>query len=114
MAFKITSTSAASLESPESLAYDLRGRKIPGPLGHQTDVMRDYTANAADAAKTSDVALQLPTGSGKTYVGLLLGEWRRRKFAERVVYLCPTNQLVNQVVEQANGLYGLKVIGFTG
>ncbi len=61
-----------------------------------------------------DVALQLPTGSGKTLVGLLIAEWRRRKFEESVVYLCPTNQLVNQTVEQAKVKYGIDVNGFTG
>jgi hypothetical protein len=40
----------------------------------------------------------LPTGSGKTLVGLLIGEWLRRKNKERVVFLCPTRQLVNQVI----------------
>ena len=73
--------------------------------------MRAYIA---EAINVNDVALQLPTGSGKTLVGLLIAEWRRRKFKERVLYLCPTRQLVNQVVEQANEQYGLTVIGFTG
>ncbi len=59
---------------------------------------------------TPDVALQLPTGSGKTLVGLLIGEWRRRRFQEKVVYLCPTNQ----VVEQATKKYGIKALAFTG
>src|SRR5262249_33786525 len=52
--------------------------------------------------------------SGKTLVGLLLAEWRRRKFRERVVYLCPTRQLVNQVVDEASSKYGLSVEAFTG
>jgi len=73
--------------------------------------MRRYVAEAKDL---KDVALQLPTGSGKTLVGLLIAEWRRRKFNEKVVYLCPTRQLVNQVVEQGNKRYGLSVTGFTG
>ena len=60
------------------------------------------------------MALQLPTGSGKTLVGLLLAEWRRRKFGERVVYLCPTRQLVNQVAEEASSKYGLTIERFTG
>ena len=90
---------------------DLRSRKIPGLLAHQADVLREYTETALEE---SDVAFELPTGSGKTLVGILLGEWRRRKFRERVVYLCPTNQLVNQVVEQATSKYGVKVNGFTG
>jgi superfamily II DNA or RNA helicase len=46
-------------------------------------VLRTYIAEAATA---SDVALQLPTGSGKTLVGLLLAEWRRRKNHERTEY----------------------------
>ncbi len=30
------------------------------------------------------------------------------------MFLCPTNQLVNQVVEQSNLKYGLKAIAFCG
>jgi replicative superfamily II helicase len=73
--------------------------------------MREY---AQSGAKEPDVALQLPTGSGKTLVGLMIGEWLRRKNGERIVYLCPTRQLVNQVVDQATGSYGLTLNGFTG
>ncbi len=47
-------------------------------------------------------------------MGLLLAEWRRRKFRERVVYLCPTRQLVNQVVTEASAKYGLGVESFIG
>ncbi len=73
--------------------------------------MKNYAVHGVNAA---DIALQLPTGSGKTLVGLMIAEWRRRKNQERVVYLCPTKQLVNQVVEQADEKYGLTVVGFTG
>ncbi len=71
-------------------------------------------AYADDYSDKLDVAMQLPTGSGKTLVGLLIGEWRRRKFRERVVYLCPTKQLVHQVVEQAEEEYGIDAVAFTG
>src|SRR5260221_1898991 len=74
-------------------------------------MMQKYVA---DAQSSSDVALQLPTGSGKTLVVLLIGEWLRRKNQERVVFLCPTRQLVNQVVQQAEQQYGLNVYGFVG
>ena len=111
MAFKKLNKGSASLETPESLLHDLRTKKIKGPLAHQADMWRSYTN---DALKAKDVALQLPTGSGKTLVGLIIAEWRRRKFQEKVVYLCPTNQLVNQVVEQARDKYGLTVGNFTG
>ena len=111
MAFKKMNKGSASLDSPESLLHDLRTKKIKGPLAHQADMWRSYTDKAIN---TKDVALQLPTGSGKTLVGLIIAEWRRRKYNEKVVYLCPTNQLVNQVVEQAKEKYGLSVDGFTG
>lgn len=111
MAFKKTQQPGSVPDSPEKILLDLPRRKIPGVLLHQGEVMQSYRSKAVDA---TDVALQLPTGSGKTLVGLLIGEWRRRKFGEKVVYLCPTRQLVNQVVEQAADQYGLAVNGFTG
>lgn len=111
MAFnKITPKSEAP-SSPDLLFRELSRRKIPDVLPHQQSIMRRYAEEVVDA---SDVALQLPTGSGKTLVGLLIAEWLRRKNQERVVYLCPTKQLVNQVVEQAESKYGLAVVGFTG
>lgn len=53
-------------------------------------------------------------GTGKTLVGLLIGEFRRRKHNEKVIYLCPNNQLVNQTVEYSRNHYGIKAVGFTG
>ena len=111
MPFKIPKTPAVSTESPEALFRDLRTRKVAGLLAHQADILREYSQTAV---LEPDVAFELPTGSGKTLVGLLLGEWRRRHFGERCVYLCPTNQLVHQVVDQATGNYGIQVVAFTG
>lgn len=111
MAFKDIQPTTTVPDSPDKLFLDLPRRKIGGVLPHQQEIMRIY---ATEALNNPDVALQLPTGSGKTLVGLLIAEWRRRKFNERVVYLAPTKQLVNQVVEQAEEKYGLTVHGFTG
>ncbi|MCW5320131.1 DEAD/DEAH box helicase [Verminephrobacter aporrectodeae subsp. tuberculatae] len=111
MAFKKPTTHTAVPESPDRLFRDLPRRKHASLFDHQGQVLRNYLAHAQHAP---DVALQLPTGSGKTLVGLLLAEWRRRKFRERVVYLCPTRQLVNQVAEDASSKYGLTVEPFTG
>jgi Rad3-related DNA helicase len=111
MAFKKTPPTATTPDSPDKLFNDLPRRKYSGLLDHQGQMLRAYARDGVDLA---DVALQLPTGSGKTLVGLLVAEWRRRKFRERVVYLCPTRQLVNQVVEEARTKYGLDVDGFTG
>ena len=112
MAFKIGGGSSVSLESPESMFRDFSGRTIQGVLTHQGRVLNEYQAGALDK---SDVAIKLPTGSGKTLVGLLIAEWRRRCKAERVVYVCPTRQLVHQVVEEAGYKYGMRndVLAFT-
>jgi hypothetical protein len=111
MAFKLTRHSQISTETPEALYRDYRNRKIQGLLAHQADIIREYHKQAVDEP---DVALQLSTGSGKTLVGLLIGEWRRHHFQEKVVYLCPTRQLVNQVVEKSVDEYGIKANAFIG
>jgi hypothetical protein len=111
MAFKLPKQNAPFPDDPESLFRDLRKRAVPGLLSHQADLLRSYMAVHSQHA---DIALQLPTGSGKTLVGLLIAEWRRRKYDERVVYLCPTRQLVNQVAEQAVQKYGIDLHAFTG
>jgi replicative superfamily II helicase len=96
LAFKNAPPPEAAPDSPEKILLELPRRKIPSVLLHQGQMMQKYVA---DAQSSPDVALQLPTGSGKTLVGLLIGEWLRRKNQERVVFLCPTRQLVNQVVQ---------------
>ncbi|MEH6575650.1 MAG: DEAD/DEAH box helicase [Amphritea sp.] len=111
MAFTKITPRAETPASPDMLFRELPRRKFPDVLPHQQAMMQKY---AAEAMNKKDVALQLPTGSGKTLVGLLIAEWRRRKNREKIVYLCPTKQLVNQVVHQAEQKYGLSVVGFTG
>jgi hypothetical protein len=111
MAFTKVTPKTAAPASPDLLFRELPRRKFPDVLPHQQAMMQRY---AAEAENVSDVALQLPTGSGKTLVGLLIAEWRRRKNKEKIVYLCPTRQLVHQAVTQAEKKYGLAVVGFTG
>lgn len=111
MVFKKSGNKQTAPSSPDQLFRELPRRQFPDVLPHQQSIMQRY---AETAANKPDVALQLPTGSGKTLVGLLIAEWRRRKYSEKIVYLCPTKQLVNQTVEQAEAKYGLSVTGFTG
>lgn len=111
MAFKKNTTSPSAPDSPAKLFQTLTRRKLPDVMTHQRDMLNAYGSKLTNEA---NVALQLPTGSGKTLVGLLIGEWRRRKFKERIVYLCPTRQLVNQTVDQAQNKYGIDAVGFTG
>ncbi len=78
--------------------------------GHQTDQLRSYFDKQRES---SDVALELPTGSGKTLVGMLIGEWRRRHLRQRTVYACPTVQLAKQAAEKAEN-QGIRVSLLTG
>ena len=71
MAFKKAPPPEVVPDSPEKILLDLPRRKIPGVLLHQGEVMRSYVSEGVTAP---DVALQLPTGSGKTLVGLMIGE----------------------------------------
>lgn len=111
MAFKKIASTESIPDSPEKLVLDLPRRNFSDAMEHQKQIIRLYVEKGIDEA---DVALQLPTGSGKTLVGLLIAEWRRKKYKEKIIYLCPTKQLVNQVVEQARNKYGIMVRGFTG
>lgn len=77
---------------------------------HQGDVIRAY---AEGNEGTADLALELPTGTGKTLPGLLIGEWVRRKAEGPVIYATPTKQLARQVAATARreGVPGLLLIG---
>lgn len=65
---------------------------------HQGDVIRAY---AERHLETADLALELPTGTGKTIPGLLLAEWVRRRSEGPVIYATPTKQLARQVLAAA-------------
>jgi hypothetical protein len=73
--------------------------------GHQEKLLDQYKAKHLD---TPNLAIELPTGSGKTLVGLLIGEYLRRVRGERVLFLCPNRQLCAQVESQARK-YGVPV-----
>ena len=60
---------------------------------HQGEILSSWHG---DHAKDPDVAIELPTGAGKTLVGGLIAEFCRRVNGERVVIACPTRQLARQ------------------
>lgn len=99
--FKV-SKSETAFTSPEQVFYSLRGRASShGYLrGPQQDVLRDFSSTHAG---TRDLALELPTGTGKTTVGLLIAEWKRLS-GQKSAFLCLTNQLAGQVLEEAKRL----------
>ena len=104
--FKTNFARTSDPVDPEALFLNLRGRvpEIRHLWSHQADLLRAYYQECRDIR---DVAVELPTGAGKTLVGLLIAEWRRRAHRERIAYLCPTRQLARQVHEQAKG-YGIQ------
>ncbi|AVF28915.1 DEAD/DEAH box helicase [Paenibacillus larvae] len=90
-------------KDPESIFRELQITNVKGLWSQQADILREYY----NEYKTKqDIAIELPTGTGKTLIGLLIAEYRRRCHRERVIYLCPTKQLAGQVHAKAQ-VYGL-------
>ncbi|WP_417219625.1 DEAD/DEAH box helicase family protein [Arthrobacter sp.] len=110
--FRPVGEPATTSIDPEAMFGELP--RTPTGVGalwsHQADQLRTYSN---DHRETPDVALELPTGSGKTLVGLLICEWRRRTLQQRVVYACPTKQLARQVLAKAKaqGIEATLLIG---
>lgn len=98
-------------DSPQSMYDDNKQKKINGLIDYQSKIISDFMKQYG---KNKDIALELPTGSGKTLVGLVIAEYIRRKYHKKVVYVCLNNQLVNQVVLEANEKYNIKAVPFTG
>jgi len=80
MAFKTRKKEEFLYSSPQEMYQDNKLKKIMGPLDYQAAMLDLYIKNV----DKKTVALELPTGSGKTLVGLLIGEYRRRKNKEKV------------------------------
>jgi hypothetical protein len=102
--------------SPEALYPMLsHGAAAPRELwSRQADVLRAYDRLKDKSGQfPADIAIELPTGAGKTLVGCLIAEWRRRKYAEAVAYVAPTRQLAGQAAAKAR-LYGIPAVDLTG
>lgn len=112
MAFKQRAAATPVPTDPEQLYRTMAGRNGAPPALwiHQGDVLREWHSKFR-AAK--DVAIELPTGAGKTLVGGLIADWKRRSSGERVAYLCPTNQLAQQTFDNLSS-YGIPVVLLTG
>ena len=108
----VPSRKPAPPRTPEALYDTLQGTdpNVRHLWSHQADALRTYYEEHRDS---SDVALEFPTGAGKTLVGMLIAEWRRQTPKERVAFLCPNNQLANQAAQKASG-YGIDVVLLIG
>jgi len=101
-----------SAEVPATLA-DLF-KQLDRKTTHTSLRPAQLTAFAALDAQLDeqDVIMKLSTGSGKTVLGLVYAEMMRRKYkGDPVVYLCPTTQLINQVVASGQAI-GVSVSTF--
>lgn len=109
MAFVTKKRTVLNYQSPVAMYHDNKfaNKTIMGLLDYQRDMLEEYMKQYS----TKNTGIELSTGSGKTLVGLVIGEFRRRKEHEKVVFLCPTNQLVNR--EWVEPYYILKEFGAT-
>ena len=69
----------------------------------QAEALTEWQENRSD----QDVVVQMNTGGGKTLVGLLIAQSLVNETKGHVLYVCPNNQLVEQIVDHA------KEIGLT-
>ena len=91
----------------EALFVDHRSDQISELWTWQQEVLASY------AEADGDVAIELPTGAGKTLVALLAGEEFRQRERKPVAYLAGNKQLAQQVERQANAL-DFPVVRFQG
>lgn len=89
MSFKINVPKKENYNSPLELLNDLKERKIAGPLHIQGSVINEYTSKFLHS---NNVALEMPTGTGKTLVALLIAEWRRIQHGKKFnIFALPNN-----------------------
>ena len=91
----------------EDLFAAHRSERIPQLWPWQSEVLSAYSGAQGDAA------VELPTGTGKTLVGLLAAEAFRQRNTKPVAYLAGNKQLAQQVERHAREL-SLPVIRFQG
>ena len=115
MAFKTRKIETAGFSTPQEMFQDNKLKTIMGLMDYQSQTIDNYISTInGNQIRNKNVAFELPTGSGKTLVGLLIAEFHRRKHQRKCLFLCPTNQLVSQVCSLAKEKYGITAIAFTG
>ena len=86
---------------------------LPKPLGindlyaSQAEVLDAWYARRTD----KDIVVKLHTGGGKTLVALLMAQSVMNETSEPVIYLAPTNQLVEQAIAKSHD-YGMPAVRY--
>jgi hypothetical protein len=83
---------------PEAIfkALTLRGT-VENMWGPQVEAVREWDAMRGE----NDVAVEMATGGGKTLAGLLIGQSLVNETMGKVLYVCPTKQLVEQTAARS-------------
>ncbi len=94
--------------SPENRDYTTEPKKIFESLTLRGDIQNIWgpQENALEMwyedRDESDTVIRMATGSGKTLVGLLIGKSLINEKQRNILYVCPTNQLIEQVESHAS------------
>ena len=72
--------------------------ELANPWKQQLEVLTEYETQNINAP---NVAIEMPTGTGKTLVGLIIAKYKQNAERYKVAYLCPNKQLARQVHEEA-------------
>lgn len=80
---------------------------IQGLYGSQTQVLEEWFKRRNER----DLVIKLPTGGGKTLVGLLIAKSLLNEHHEPVIYLASTNQLVEQILAKAQE-YNISAVAY--
>lgn len=109
--FKLSGVNRFNYSNPQAMYADYKNSSINGLYNHQSKIIDSYMELESN---NKDISLELPTGSGKTLVGMIIGEFRRRRAGDKVLYLCANNLLVKQTSRLASEDYGIDARPFVG
>ena len=104
---------AASKGKPKPINPREIFNSLPKPPGindlyaSQAEVLDSWFPRRTD----HDVVVKLHTGGGKTLVALLMAQSAMNELGEPVIYLAPTNQLVDQVIAKSKE-YGIPTVRY--
>jgi replicative superfamily II helicase len=104
---------AASKSKPKPINPRDIFNTLPKPPGindlyaSQAEVLDAWFPRRTDR----DIVVKLHTGGGKTLVALLMAQSVMNELGEPVIYLAPTNQLVDQVIAKSKE-YGIKTVRY--
>jgi DEAD/DEAH box helicase len=95
------------IEPSELFRNLVRGEEFQYLRDIQNEVLKTWFARRTQ----TDTIVKMNTGAGKTLVGLLMLQSSLNEGVGPALYLCPTKQLVEQVVQQA-AAYGIRTVEF--